>query len=65
MKADPNSTSFARGRADHARGLRRIVVSIDIETFDQIRARADREGHSWAQSIRELIEWGLEDDNAQ
>ena len=45
------------------RGLhRRIVVSFDDETFEQIRTKAVAGGVSFAEAVRELVEFGLEDD---
>lgn len=37
-----------------------IVVRFDDETFAQIRDRAIREGTSFGEQIRMLVEWGLE-----
>lgn len=42
-----------------AKGVRRIVVSFDEETFEQIRVRALAAKSSFASSVRELVEWGL------
>lgn len=39
---------------------KRIVVSFDDETFDTIRARAVENGTSFAEQVRELVEWGLD-----
>ncbi|OWJ67423.1 hypothetical protein [Inquilinus limosus] len=39
----------------------RIVVSFDRDTFEQIRQRAERERTSFAEQVRTLVEWGLED----
>lgn len=44
--------------------MKRIVVSFDAETFDQIRTRAVAKGTSFAEQVRILTEWGLEADNA-
>lgn len=52
---------FVRAR-DAAAGIRRIVVSFDPETFEQIRRRAASAGQSFAAAVRELVEWGLEED---
>lgn len=50
-----------RGVADHGNpDVRRIVVSWEVQTFDEIRARAERNGSSFAQAVRELVELGLE-----
>lgn len=39
----------------------RVVVSFDEETFDQIRSRALAEHSSFAEQVRVLVEFGLED----
>jgi hypothetical protein len=57
----------ARGHVERGRppgGLRKIVIALDTETFEQVRARAIGAGHSFAAETRLLIEWGLEADNA-
>lgn len=38
---------------------RRIVVSFDPDTFDQISAKAERDKQSFAAAVRDLVEWGL------
>ena len=43
-------------------GTSQCVVRLDDETFGQIRERAIREGTSFAEQIRLLVEWGLEAD---
>lgn len=43
-----------------ATGLLRIVCSFDEETFQQIRARAVKQETSFAEQVRQLVEWGLE-----
>lgn len=40
-------------------GWARIVVQFDEETFDQIAAKADAQGCSFAQIVREGVEWML------
>ena len=35
-------------------------VRFDSETFDEIRKRAIKEGTSFAEQVRILVEWGLE-----
>lgn len=40
--------------------LRKAVLCIDNETFDEIRARAVKGGRSFAAEVREIIEIGLE-----
>lgn len=42
-----------------------IVVRMDDETFQQVRARAIAEQTSIAHQLRLLIEWGLEAEAAQ
>jgi hypothetical protein len=42
-------------------GSRRIVVQFDDETFGEIRRRAEAEGSSFAEQVRTLVEWGLEE----
>jgi hypothetical protein len=54
--------------ANVAKGVRhgpndmRIVVSFDDETFAVIRKRAIQRGTSFAEQVRQLVEWGLEAD---
>lgn len=43
----------------HVPGIRRIVVSFDEETFEQIRQRAADAKTSFAAAVRELVEWGM------
>lgn len=43
------------------RNCRRIFVSFDDETFEQIRAHAVAGGLSFTGAVRELVEWGLID----
>lgn len=47
------------------RNARRIFVSFDDETFDQIRAHAVAGGLSFTGAVRELVEWGLLDATEQ
>lgn len=49
-----------RGLADRG-GLKRIVVAFDDETFEVIRDRAVKAQTSFAEQVRQLVEWGLED----
>jgi acyl-CoA-binding protein len=51
------------GHADKP-GLLRIVCAFDEETFAQIRGRAVKEQTSFAEQVRRLVEWGLEDAGA-
>jgi hypothetical protein len=41
-------------------GRRRIVVEFDEDTFAQVAGRAFKEGVSFAEMVRQLVEWGLE-----
>lgn len=60
--------SRANGVRRHKTDLLRIVISLDDETFGEIRARAEKQGCSFAAEARLLIEIGLEtlkqDENA-
>jgi hypothetical protein len=47
--------------AEVRRGTRRINVDFDDEMFAQIRERAERERTSFAEQVRLLCEWGLQD----
>jgi hypothetical protein len=55
-------------RAPIARGVRRngwarrVVISLDHETFEQVSDMAFRDGTTWAEAARTLIEWGLDTD---
>lgn len=51
----------AKGSTRGVGGVRRIVVSFDPETFVQISRRATRARHSFAEEVRLLVEFGLED----
>lgn len=50
---------------DRRPGQRRIVVQFDDETFDQIRSRATKHHQSFAASVRDLVEIGLEEEALQ
>jgi hypothetical protein len=51
----------AAGAIDRRDPTRRaIAVTFDGDTFDAIRARAIREGTSFGEQVRTLVEWGLE-----
>ena len=39
----------------------KAVVALEAQTFEEVRARAERAGHSFAQEVRQLIEVGLEE----
>lgn len=43
------------------RRCRRIFVSFDDATFDEIRTHARAGGLSFTGAVRELVEWGLID----
>jgi len=49
------------GRGNDRGFLRRIVIGFDDETFDAIRHRAIAQKTSFAEQVRQLVEWGLED----
>ena len=40
--------------------MRRIVIAFDIETFEEVRARATDAGTSFAEQVRLLTTFGLE-----
>lgn len=42
-------------------GMPRCVVAFDEDTFAEIRALAIKNKTSFAQTVRELVEWGLEE----
>lgn len=50
------------GEQKRPREQKRVVVSFDDETFDQIRRRAVNENTSFAEQVRVLVEWGLMDE---
>jgi hypothetical protein len=39
---------------------RRIVITLDDETFSAVRSRALEQRTSFAEQVRILVEWGLE-----
>ena len=47
------------GRGSQPSG-RRIAIGFDDETFSDVRALALADGVSFAEKIRQLVEWGLE-----
>ena len=51
----------AEGFVQGGQDLRRIVVSFDTETFEAIRSRADTEHTSFAEQVRTLVTWGMEE----
>lgn len=60
----PGKGSTSRGDGRQYGDQRRIVVSFSQETFEVIRERALKEGGSFAEQVRTLVEWGLEADEA-
>lgn len=40
--------------------MKRIVVQFDPETFDEIEALAAKDKVSFAEKVRQIVEWGLE-----
>ena len=44
------------------KGMVRIVIAIDPDTWEQILRRVEAKGCSMAEELRMLIEWGLEAD---
>jgi hypothetical protein len=64
MMAKPHHPTQKRGVAfgvEKRPGFLRIVVEFDSEMFNHIRVRAEQEGTSFAEQVRLLCEWGLED----
>lgn len=63
--AESNRTpsKVARGyrRSTGSECLRRIVISLDDETFETVSGIAQKRGKSFASVARELIEFGLID----
>lgn len=57
-------SKIGAGHADRP-GLLRIVCAFDEETFAQIRGRAVKEQTSFAEQVRQLVEWGLEEVSAE
>ncbi|MBO6858346.1 hypothetical protein [Roseibium sp.] len=56
----------AKGCIDPKRpGQRKVVLVLDDETFEQIRDMAIKDGTSFAEQIRLLVEWGLEAERAE
>jgi hypothetical protein len=49
----------AKGHKRNDTDLRRIVISLDDETFGEVQAIANRTRGSFAAVARDLIEWGL------
>jgi hypothetical protein len=42
------------------RGGKRLVLDIDLDTFEEIRAYAFNKNISVSQAVRDLVEFGLE-----
>ena len=49
----------AIGSCRTAAGMRKVVCTLDPDTFAEIRKRAVAEKTSFAEQVRMLIEWGL------
>lgn len=43
------------------RGLLRVSVAFDDDTFAQVTGMAARDGISFAEAVRRCVEWGLMD----
>jgi len=64
MTAKPRHPTQKRHVAlgvEKRRGYRRIVIEFDDEMFWHIRALAEKEGTSFAEQVRTLCEWGLQE----
>lgn len=66
-----SNASFNRRRLKPGNGSRlrsssvkRIPCQFDDQTFSQIRDRAEKEQTSFAEQVRQLVEFGLEADAA-
>jgi hypothetical protein len=62
-----NPSNLARGHVEHRQhpdAMRKIGCAFDAETFHQVRDLAAKEGTSFAEQVRQLVEWGLEAANA-
>lgn len=53
----PTRTAPVAGCRNH--GKLRVVVGFDDDTFAEIRAKAVRAKTSFAEQVRQLVEWGL------
>ena len=64
-RAVPAVGQRSRTAVDHEHvgkpGLRSVSIRFDEETFDQIRARAVAECVSFAEAVRRLVEYSLEE----
>lgn len=56
-----DSSKVAKGYTQAGSCTRRTVVTLDDETHDQIRAIAIQRHCSFAEVVRMLVEFGLED----
>lgn len=52
---------LAKGHKGHVPLMLTVAVRFDDETFAQIRAKAEKEGLSFAGMVRILVEIGLEE----
>ena len=59
LKPSRVAKGVAQGVSDKP-GLKRVVCAFDEETFDQVRARAIAQNTSFAEQVRQLVDWGLE-----
>lgn len=46
--------------SERAGGQRQIAIRFDPDTFAQVEAAAIKDGVSFAEKVRQLVEWGLE-----
>lgn len=51
----------ARGVA-YGPDRRRIIIEFDNEMFDEIRQRAIKHHTTFAEQVRTLVQWGLDED---
>lgn len=45
---------------DKTDGMKRIVISFDVETFESVKVYAASNRWSFAEAVRNLVEWGLD-----
>lgn len=50
----------AEGFSDGSPVAKRVAVTFDDETFNEVRSRALKAGTSFAEQARQLVEFGLE-----
>ena len=61
MMRSPRLVAIGSCRRDDPERLSpQTVVRFDRETFEQVRALAIRDGVSFSEKVRQLVEWGLE-----